>query len=137
MYSMTLLIADEARKLGFPVHQDIAGVEGLEVSKAPEVEGDEQGNDLAFTQLRFRLRVGLPLSIWLFRISGRARRQKSSILQKRDSRLRGMGRAFWKGGWCNSQPISKSVPLHETKALIPNSRSITARSGFCGAWWGR
>ena len=53
------LITDEARKLGFPMHLDVAGVKSLEVSKSAEMEGDEEGDDLAFTETSWSVAGGL------------------------------------------------------------------------------
>ena len=37
----------------------------------------------------------------------------------------GMGWAFWKGGWCNFQPIRKPAPLHESHSPYPELTSHT------------
>ena len=53
------LITDESWKLSFPMHLDVAGVKSLEVSKPAEVEGDEEGDDLAFAQASWSVAGGL------------------------------------------------------------------------------
>ena len=53
------LVADEAGKLGFPMHLDIVGVKSLEVSKSAEVEGDEEGDDLALAQASWPVAGGI------------------------------------------------------------------------------